>query len=369
MRPGGVRNEDGRRKSVCDRIRSPRHDRCGNKALRSGGHICRCPRLVILSILLLCACLSGCGYAAAKNEPQLKREGFFFNTIIQIQIYDSTDAALLDGCMERCARYEDLFSAHKEGTDIDRINRAGSRPVTVDPETASLLRAAKEFAALSEGTFDVTIGGVTALWNFTGDPPGPAPAASAVREALAHVDCNALRIEGNTVTLTDPAARLDPGAVAKGYVADRLKEYLVENGVRSALINLGGNVLLVGAKPDGSAFRTGVQKPFGGAGEYVTVLEETDKSIVTSGVYERYYEEDGVRFHHLLDARSGFPAETGLSGVTVVSESSLQGDALSTICFLLGKEKASSLIQGMEDITVYFLSTDGEMTRVDGTQG
>ena len=155
--------------------------------------------------------------------------------------------------------------------------------------------------------------------------------------------------------------QLDPGAVAKGYIADRLKEYLVEHGVQSALINLGGNVLAIGGKEDGGAFNVGIRDPFGGVADYAAVAAVTDKSVVTSGNYERFFEEDGVRYHHILDARTGYPSDRGVAGVTVITDSSLAGDILSTVLFLTGPEEGLALAESLPDTEALFITTEGEI--------
>ncbi|MBR0164447.1 MAG: FAD:protein FMN transferase [Lachnospiraceae bacterium] len=340
--------------------------------------------------MLLCAAacfFCGCAGGRASSGTVLTRTGFFFNTIVEVTIFDKrADAALLDGCMELCNRYEALLSAHVEGSDIDRINRAQGEEVAVDRETAELLSCALSFTEETQGAFDVTIGAVSAMWNFTGDPPGPVPEADEIAQALTHVGAGGCIVRfgdgqeagardagtqaqaegasaggGCSVQLADPAMQLDPGAVAKGYIADRLKEYLVEHGVQSALINLGGNVLAIGGKEDGGAFNVGIRDPFGGVADYAAVAAVTDKSVVTSGNYERFFEEDGVRYHHILDARTGYPSDRGVAGVTVITDTSLAGDILSTVLFLTGPEEGLALAELLPDTEALFITTEGEI--------
>ena len=175
-----------------------------------------------------------------------------------------------------------------------------------------------------------------------------------------------IRIDGNTVTLADPDAQLDLGFLAKGAIADRLKAFFLQKNITSALINLGGNVLAVGQKPDGTAFRTGIKKPFSETNELVDIVALKDQSLVSSGNYERCFWENGVLYHHILDPRTGYPADTGLSSVTILSDSSTDGDALSTSCFLLGYEKGRELIDSLPDVEALFLLNDGTIYRTDG---
>ncbi|MBR0171530.1 MAG: FAD:protein FMN transferase [Lachnospiraceae bacterium] len=309
--------------------------------------------------LLLCT-LTACASRPA-DTPMVTRNGFFFNTFIQISIYDSDDETILDGCMALADRYEKLFSATKEESDISRINAARGKAVTVDEETASLLKTAVSYSEKTDGRFDVTIGAVSSLWNFSEDPKGPVPDEARIAEALTHVGYRNIVIDENTVRLADPDTAIDCGAIAKGYIADRLKDYLLEQGVRSALINLGGNVLAVGEKPAGAGgtgsepFRVGIQQPFDTQGKTAAVVPVSDRSTVSSGSYERFFEEDGRFYHHILDPETGYPADSGLAGVTILCESSADADALSTACFLMGAEEGLAFIEKTAGAEALFL--------------
>lgn len=308
------------------------------------------------------ALLSGCG---AMTGPVI-RTGFYFNTAVSLTCYDAGADAILEEAFELCASYEKMLSRTIKNSDIWNINHAAGQTVTVHPETAQLLQKALEYSRLTDGLIDPTITPLSELWNFTGDPQGPVPKKEKIGELLTHVNYNALQITGNTVYLTDPKARVDLGFIAKGYIADRLKEFFLEKGVHSALINLGGNVLAVGSKPDGSAFRTGIQKPFGNSGETLEIYDLRDRSLVSSGSYERCFEENGMLYHHILDPVTGYPADTGLTGVTILSVSSAQGDALSTACFLLGLNKGMELIESLPETEALFATTDGSVYKTSG---
>lgn len=324
-------------------------------------------KISALLALLLCAALSlpltGC--SAASTQP-FSKTGFYFDTVISLTCYGNNAESILDEAFDLCEHYENLLSYTKEGSDIWNINHAGGKAVTVDSETASLLQTALYWSKKTNGLIDPTITPISQLWNFSGDPAGPVPKQSQIDALLPHVDYHNIQIDGNTVTLTDPDAQLDLGFLAKGAIADRLKAFFLEKGVTSALINLGGNVLAVGQKPDGSAFRTGIKKPFSETNELVDVIALKDQSLVSSGNYERCFWENGVLYHHILDPRTGYPANTGLSGVTILSDSSTDGDALSTSCFLLGYEKGRELIDSLPDVEALFILTDGTIYRTDG---
>ena len=180
-------------------------------------------------------------------------------------------------------------------------------------------------------------------------------------EAVTHIDYHCIKVEGNTVTLTDPEARIDLGGIAKGYIADRLKEYLKDEGIEHALIDLGGNMLTLGRRYDGNDFRIGIQKPFADTGTAMAVVSVNDKSVVTSGDYERYFEKDGVIYHHILDPDTGYPVQNDLDQVTIISDQSVDGDALSTTCFAMGLEDGLELIRSLDGIEAVFVTKDGEM--------
>ncbi|MDO4292756.1 MAG: FAD:protein FMN transferase [Eubacteriales bacterium] len=319
----------------------------------------------LLLALLLCLPLSGC----ADSARQATRSGFYFDTIISLSAYGSHADQALEGALALCERYERLLGRTVKGSDIWKINHAGGKSVQVDRETAVLLQTALDWADRTQGLIDPTIAPLSELWNFTGDPPGPVPSQERIDALLSHVDYRKVTVtlsDPACVTLSDPDAQLDLGFIAKGYIADRLKDYFLEQGIQSALINLGGNVLALGEKPDGSAFRTGIRKPFGNDGELLGVVELRDRSLVSSGSYERFFEQDGVLYHHILDPNSGRPADTGLDSVTILSDSSADGDALSTACFLLGYEKGRELIDSLPGVEALFSMSDGTICRTEG---
>lgn len=319
-------------------------------------HADRC--MLLFFTLLLCVLLCSCG---GGREP-LTRTGFVLDTVASIAIYDDMPRErgeeLLDNAFNEIKRYENLFSTEIEGSDVSIINNSKGETVTVSPETAELIAISLKYSELSSGAFDITIRPVSELWDFRGERDVP-PDKELIENALKHVGYDKLVLdrEKNTVSLKDPEAKIDLGGIAKGYIGDRIKEYLKENGVRSAIINLGGNVVLIGEKRNGSPFKVGIEKPFS-EGEMSKTLEVSDCSIVTSGNYERYFYYQDKLYHHILDTKTGYPAESSFNGVTIVSEHSVDGDALSTACFCLGKEKAERLLKSIDDKNIKVYYTD-----------
>ena len=271
------------------------------------------------------------------------------------------------GAVALCKYWNVLFPTG-ETSEIYRINhrKPGEDTFTLSDDTAALLREALEYAEKTDGAYDITIEPVSTLWNFS-ENPGEVPPEEEIREAVSRVDYRNISLSGNTLTFRTDDVTIDLGSIAKGYIADRVKDYLVNAGVKSAIINLGGNVLCVGDK-EGNPFRIGLQKPFSDHSDTFGSLEIRDMSVVTSGVYERNFIKDGRNYHHILDPKTGYPCESGLVAVTIVSSRSVDGDALSTSCFLLGPERGIALLDSMDGVYGYFVTEDYDVLFSDGAE-
>lgn len=303
--------------------------------------------------------LSGCSTSLSKKK-ELTYTDTLFDTVISVQILDPAEESVLNGCKKLCQKYDLMFSSYNEESEISKINSAGGAPVEVSPETAALIKKGIYYSELSGGAFDITIGPVSRLWDFKSGEH-IIPDAGAIAEALSHVNYENIMVSDNVVTLTDPAAAIDLGALAKGYVADRIRDYLEKQGIKRAFINLGGNILAMGTKPDGSDYNVGIQAPFKDTGEPITSVKVADKSVVTSGTYQRYFEADGKLYHHILDPRTGYPCENTLTSVTIITNSSLTADAFSTTCFLLGYDESMKMISQMENVDAIFITNDNKV--------
>lgn len=325
------------------------------------------------ALLLLIFCLAA-GYAVniSHNATPVTKTGFYFDTVIQITLYGNPEESLFTNCFALCEQYESMLSRTKADSDIWNINHAAGQPVPVSAETAYLLEKAVDYSNLTNGAVDATIAPLSTLWNFSSQTPS-VPSEADITALLSHVNYQNITIckteTAPTVTLTDPEAAVDLGFIAKGYIADKLKEYLLSEGIESAIINLGGNVLTIGNKPDGSTFTIGVQKPFGERNESAAVLPLTDSSLVSSGIYERYFtDNNGKIYHHILNTKTGYPIQNNLFGVTILSASSTDGDALSTACFALGLEEGMALVESLEDIEAIFITNDYVLHYSSGLQ-
>ena len=313
-------------------------------------------------ILAAASALFGCGGQDAQQQEQQAQETnwleqdpqtttiFAFDTVVSFKVYCS--AELLAQASERCQYFEQHFSRTVEGSDIWNINNAGGAAVEVAQETADIIGTALEYCKASDGLFDISIGAVSSLWDFVA---GIKPEDKQIKEAVKHVDYRKITLEGTTVTLQDPDMMLDLGGVAKGYIADDLARMFRENGCESGYIDLGGNIYVLGHKPDGSAWNVGIQDPNDARETAIAKVACADMSVVTSGLYERQFEQGGKTYYHILDPKTGYPAKSDLLSSSVLSESSLDGDAYATWMFLLGSKGALDLLEkteGMEGMVI-----------------
>lgn len=322
---------------------------------------------ILLTISLLCGLFTGCSNATKK----VSKEGFYFDTIITITLYGTNDEKYINDCFSLASEYENKFSNTVKSSEISQINHANGAYVTVSDDTLELIQDGIAYADESDGRFDIAIGALSDLWNISeiaenldsSDNEADAsvlPGDEAIQEALAHIDYHAIEIKGNQVRLTDPDVKLDLGGIAKGYIADQMRARLRDEGITEGVISLGGNVLTLGEKASGDDYSIGIQKPFAASGTSLGVIKVKDASVVSSGIYERYYRIGDKIYHHILDTKTGYPVENNLYQVTIISKSSMDGDALSTTCFALGLDEGMKLIEQIKDTEAIFVTEDGK---------
>ena len=328
------------------------------------------------SLILCQAVLSGCSAqtksgenTAADSQEPISATAIKLNTAVTVTIYDSKDKKLLTECMNLCDKYEKIFSRTASDSELYQLNHRELAPVEgtentyqVSDDLAKLISEGLDYSELSKGAFDIAIEPLTSLWDFTAEDP-QVPKDSLIQAALPKCDYHNISVDKdkNEITLKTDDTAIELGAIAKGYIADRLKDYLISQNVKSAIINLGGNVLCIGGKPDNSAFKIGIQKPFADRSETIAVMDIRDKSVVSSGIYERCFEQDGILYHHLLNPKTGYPYDNGLIAVTIISDKSVDGDALSTTCFALGLEDGMKLAESLDDVQAFFVTSDYEI--------
>lgn len=307
--------------------------------------------ILALLLLLLTACTGGRGKTVSKTAIKL-------DTVVTITLYGWEDPAAIDAAFNEIDRLAALLDVNVEGSDAARLSAAAGEWVEIAPETAELLALANEYYELSGGYFDVTASPLVQLWNISG---GYLPMQAEIEAAKALTNGAALLLEGGAACLEERGMSIDLGGIAKGYIADKVKALLISLGVEHAVIDLGGNILLIGGKTDGSAFKIGIKDPFGENGEILATVESCGESLVTSGIYERYFECEGKRYHHIIDPFTGAPSESDLAGVTVIGAESVRCDALSTVCLLRGSSAALELMENYEGYRALLVTRSGEI--------
>ena len=334
--------------------------------------------LRLLSLGLACLLLTACSPRPAEDgtailptataeqlvDPAKKTTGigFYFDTVVNLTLWGAPEG-LMDEVWAECARYEQLLSKTISGSDVSRINDAKGKTVTVDPETWEILRRAKEISHMTGGAFSITIAPVTALWTFTGTIANSVPTDEARLKSLPLVDDQKIELgDGNTVTL--PAGmEIDLGGIAKGYIADKVAA-LIREKAYAGIVSLGGNVYTIGRKPDGSRFSVAITDPLKPS-DARSVIYTEDCTVVTSGTYERGFNFGGVRYHHILDPKTGWPSQSDLVSASFVMDSSMTADALATACIVMGSESSLELATSL-GLDAMFIKSDGSLLFTDG---
>lgn len=322
-----------------------------------------------ISILLIFSLtiLSGCSKDNKVTEPLSKTE-LLMGTVVTVTLYDSNDEGILDKVFTKVKELESTLSINENGTLVDKINEsAGIEPVKVDYDTYTVIKKGLEYAKLSNGLFDISVGPIVKLWNI-GLPEAKVPTQEEIDSRIPLVGYSDVELndEENSVFLKRQGMMIDLGGVAKGYTADVISDILTEEGVKSAIIDLGGNIFAHGLKVDGSTWRIGIQNPFSDRGDIIGTITVKNKSIVTSGIYERYIEKDGIKYHHILSPKTGYPYENEIAGITIISDKSSDGDALSTSVFAMGVEEGMKFVNTQEGIDAIFVTKDNKIYITDG---
>ena len=329
---------------------------------------------LLISMTILTACAVG-----QSSEP-VRETRFLLNTVCTITIFELAEQSgsnrnndntitkreLINRSFDLISEYEALFSMTTPGSDVWRINQAAGDEVSVSPHTISIIKQGLYYAYLSDGMFDITIGQLSSLWKSTDNL---SEIEAQIYDAIETVDFRLIEIceEASTIRLENPNTWLDLGGIAKGYIADRVSEFLIEQGVTSAIIDLGGDIITIGTRPPAPSaeagvaaqnWRIAVRQPFSTSeytdngssnSEFFGIINIGTASIVTSGIYERYFKADGVIYHHIIDPFTGFPANTDVVSATVIAQTALTGDVLSSMIVLVGSEKAEHLLNQAPD--------------------
>lgn len=330
----------------------------------------------ILLLLSICLCL-GCGKNSMETErivlpdaqediaEPVTKELFAMDTYMTLSAYGENAETALELAAQKIEELDEKLSVGNPDSEISRINTEGKQKVSLD--TYHLIAEGQEIWKETNGAFNIAMEPLMELWGFTsGDYQ--VPDEEVLKEELTRIDASKIAIDEKSmeIDLEKEGMKIDLGGIAKGYTSEKLMEIFKEQGLESAMVSLGGNVQVLGKKTDGSLWRVAIQDP-DGSGDYLGVLETSDEAVITSGGYERCFEEDGAIYHHILDPQTGYPADNGYQSVTIVSADGSLADALSTALFVMGTEKAEAYWKKHSDsFDAIFLTTEGELSVTEG---
>lgn len=323
--------------------------------------------LVLLPLLILSACGNDKKEEAQKNvrqDPYADRQ-FLMGTYVQIKIYDEGKEPVVKEAFERVKELADKITVNEPGSEIDDVNEnAGIKPVKVTPDVYELVQEAYDYTVSSDGGFDLAIGPITNLWRI-GFPDARKPSQSEIDEALKLVNYHNVELNSKeqTVFLKEKGMRLDLGAIAKGYITDKVVELLKEKGVTTAIVDLGGNIYVLGYSPTGEKkdWTVGIQDPNQERNKIVGKVPAHNQSLVTSGIYERNLTVGDETFHHLFNSKTGYPFDNDIAGVTIISKRSVDGDALSTVVFAKGVKEGLAYVEGLKDVEAIFVTKEEDV--------
>lgn len=273
---------------------------------------------------------------------------FLMNTVVNIKADASYDT--VNDALAICRQLDNKLSRTNEGSEIYSLNKSGE--LTVSSDTANLIKSALSYCETASGRLDISVGALSDIWNFSNATK--IPEKEQIEKALKTVNYKNITVNGNTVKTG--GSHIDLGAVAKGYACNKIKEYFTEKGVKNAVVNLGGNVLVMGDKE----YHVGIKNPFK-TDETYAALSVKNTSVVTSGTYERFIDYGGKKYHHILDTATGYPVDTDIVSATVICKDSLKADAYSTICLIYGSNKALELINATADIECILITANNEI--------
>ncbi len=289
---------------------------------------------------------------------------FAFDTVLDIVIYSNNENEankILKKAEEICYYYDNLLNKTKNDSLVYKLNENKKHTLNNSKEDEILLEIINKsiyYSEITNGYFDITISPLVELWGI-GDGRNVIPNKNDIENSMNLINYKNIEVTNNEILLEERTT-IDVGGIAKGFIADEVKQLLVDNDVKYGLLNFGGNVLTIGDKPSGDSYVIGLRNPHGNISDIIGTVKVKDKSVVTSGVYERFFMFDGVRYHHILDPKTGFPSNNGLLSVTIISEHSIDGDAFSTSLFLLGVEDGLNLVNGVEGIEAMFITKSGD---------
>ena len=327
--------------------------------------------ILILGLILILGV--GCGNNVQNKSEPLSRTEFLMDTVMTVRIYDKQDKKILDKVFDRLEEIEARMSLTVETSDINKINsNAGIEAVQVNPDTYEVIERAQYFSEISNGSYDTTVGKLVGLWDVkSGEKERDSiPSETEIEAAKDLVNYKALELlEDNKIYLKEAGMKIALGSIAKGYAADEVRRILIENNVEKAIIDLGGNLFIHGEKAQGTNWKIGIQDPFMPTGSYAGIVEVSDISVVTSGDYERYFHYQGKKYNHIIDPHTGYPADKDLTGISILSNSSMDCDALATAVFVMGLDEGMKFVNTLDGIEAVFIAKDKSVYITENLKG
>ncbi len=330
-------------------------------------------KLIGLVLVIVAAAWLLTAVAANKRDEMANKafvaDSFAMGTVISQKVFGANGPTAVDEATTKIEDLDKLLTFNDTQGDTYRLNQnAGIMGIELDPATVKIINKAQEISEMSHGAFDITVGPLVKTWQI-GTDAQRIPSQEELNRLLPLVNYEDIDIDNNVVTIKNKGQMIDLGGIAKGYAGDAVIEVYRRQGITSAFINLGGNVVTLGNKPDGAPWKVGIRdpRPAGNpSGKDIGIVKVTDKAVVTAGDDQRYFMENGRRYHHILDPKTGYPAESDLMSVTLITESSLDADALDTAVYILGLEKGRELIRQYGGVEAVFITIDKKIYVTEG---
>jgi thiamine biosynthesis lipoprotein len=303
----------------------------------------------------------------AEQVPVIKNF-YVLGTIIQLKVFGENAEQAINESIKRLSEIDDKMSVFKENSEVFKINsNAGGQYQGVSEDTCYVLETSLKYSSMSQGAFDPTIRPLVDLWGF-GRENQRVPNKNEIEKAMELVNYNDININRvkKAVRLNKKNQSIDLGAVAKGFAADEIRDILIKNKIKSAIIDLGGNIFALGNKQNKTSWNIGIQDPLSVTGEYMGIISVSNKSVVTSGNYERFFIDNGKRYHHIMDSRTGYPSENGVISATIISDNSIDGDALTTCAYVMGLGMGYELIDKLDGVDAIFITEDKRVVTTTG---
>lgn len=323
---------------------------------------------ILIIVMMIIVSMLHIGCSKEDNNQNLSRTEIIMGTPISITIYEGGSDETLNRCFDKVSEIEDLVSINKENTELVKLNEnAGISKVKLSDISYNILKKGLEYSKLSNGSYDITIGPLVKLWGI-GLENENVPSEDKINEIIKYIDYKNVEINDSTkeAFLSKKGMEIDLGSIAKGYAADEVVNILKQEGVNRAIVNLGGNIYALGSKDSKSNWKIGIQDPFSNRGEVVGSIEVANKTVVTTGIYERFIEKDGVKYHHILNPKTGYPYNTDIAGVSIITDKSIDADALSTLVFTKGLDEGLEFVETLNNVDAIFVTNNKEIYMTKG---